>query len=343
MVRDGGLRQSRESPAARTKGTGLTMLAFALRRVLWTIPVLLVCVTLLFGVMRAMSSSPLRHGPLLGLSNVGWVKYGDPQPEAIMRNQERVFGIDEPWHVQYLRYLSSLARFDFGPTFTFRSRTVNSILREQGPITLELVLLALGFAFAVGIPLGAVAALRSGSVIDHAVTVVIAGTMGMPNFFFATVLGWLFAVKLGVVPVFGWDGWRAKVLPSFVLSLVPLAMITRVFRTQMLEVLSNDHIRAARAKGLRRGRIIRVHVLRQALIPIVSMTGPLIGALVTGLFVVEYIFSIPGIGRYFIAAAGGGDYPLTMGLTVALTIAIVFVNMLSDIALAALDPRIRDG
>jgi oligopeptide transport system permease protein len=318
------------------------MLAFALRRILWTIPVLLVCVTLLFGVMRAMSSSPLRHGPLLGLSNVGWVKYGDYQPEAIKRNQERVFGIDEPWHVQYLHYLRSLARFDFGPTFTFRDRSVNSILREQGPMTLELVLLALTFAFAVGIPLGALAAVKSGGVIDRVATVVIAGTMGIPNFFFATVLVWLFAVKLGVVPTFGWDGWRAKLLPSFVLSLVPLALITRVLRVQMLEVLSNDHVRAARAKGLRRGYIFRVHVLRQALIPVLSMTGPLIGALVTGLFVVEYMFAIPGIGRYFIAAAGGGDYPLTLGLTVVLTLAIVLVNMLSDIALAALDPRIRD-
>ena len=318
------------------------MLAFAARRVLWTIPVLLVCVTLLFGVMRAMSSSPLRHGPLLGLSNVGWVKYGDYQPEAIKRNQERAFGINQPWHRQYLRYLGSVARFDFGSTFTFRTRTVNSILREQAPLTLQLVLLAFGFAFTVGIPLAAVAAIRSGGLVDHVATVVIAGTMGIPNFFFATVLGWFFAVKLGLVPTFGWDGWRAKILPSFVLGLVPLAMITRVLRVQMLEVLSHDFVRAARAKGLRRGYIFRVHVLRQALIPIVSMTGPLIGSLVTGLFVVEYIFSIPGIGRYFIAAAGGGDYPLTMGLTVVLTMVIVFVNMLSDIALAALDPRIRD-
>jgi ABC-type dipeptide/oligopeptide/nickel transport system permease component len=317
------------------------MLSFAVRRVLWTIPVLLVCVTLLFGVMRAMDSSPLRHGPLLGLSNVAWVKSGDWQPQGIKQNQERIFGIDEPWHVQYVHYLRALAHFDFGPTFTFRDRTVNSILREQGPVTLELVLLALAFAFAVGIPLGAVAALRSGTLIDHATTAVIAVTMGFPNFFFATVLGWFLAVRLGVVPVFGWDGMRAKLLPAFVLGLVPLALITRVLRVQMLEVLANDYVRAARAKGLRRFRIFYAHVLRQALIPVVSMTGPLIGSLVTGLFVVEYVFAIPGIGRYFIAAAGVGDYPLTLGLTVVLTTAIVLANLLSDIALAALDPRVR--
>lgn len=319
------------------------MLAFALKRMLWTIPVLLVCVTILFGLMQAVRSSPLRRAPLLGLSNVGWVKYSDQQPEAIRRNQERRLGIDKPWYVQYVRYLRGVARFDFGPTFTFPYRTVNSILREQGPLTLQLMLLALGFAFALGVPLGVLAAIRSGTFVDHAATALVAVTMGLPIFFVATVLVWLLAVKLGVVPTFGWDGWRAKLLPSFVLSLVPLSMITRVLRAEMLEVLGANHVEVARAKGLRRLRIVRVHVLRSALIPVLSMTGPLIGSLVTGLFIVEYIFAIPGIGRYFIAAAGAGDYPLTLGLTVALTIAIVVTNMLADIAHAALDPRIREA
>lgn len=318
------------------------MLTFAVKRVLWTIPVLLVCVTLLFMLMQAVRSSPLRHGRPLGLSNAPVVKYGDWQPEAIRRNQERRLGIDKPLYVQYARYVRGLARFDFGPTFTFPYRTVNSILREQGPLTLQLMLLSLGIAFAVGVPLGVVAALRSGGIFDHAATAVIAATMGLPLFFVATVLVWLLGVKLGMVPVFGWDGWRAKLLPSVVLALVPLSMITRVLRAEMLEVLGANHVQMARAKGLRRLRIVRVHVLRSALIPILSMTGPLIGSLVTGLFVVEYIFEIPGIGRFFIAAAGVGDYPLTLGLTVVLTIAIVLMNMLSDIAHAALDPRIRD-
>ncbi len=135
------------------------MLAFAVKRVLWTIPVLLVCVTILFALMQGVRSSPLRHGPPLGLSNVSWVKYSDWQPEAIKRNQERRLGIDKPWYVQYVRYLRGVARFDFGPTFTFPYRTVNSILREQGPLTLQLMLLSLGIAFALGVPLGVLAAL----------------------------------------------------------------------------------------------------------------------------------------------------------------------------------------
>jgi ABC-type dipeptide/oligopeptide/nickel transport system permease component len=299
------------------------MLAFALKRILWTIPVLFVCATLLFGVMRAMNSSPLRHGPLLGLSNTRWVKYGDYQPQGIERNQKRIFHLNSPWYEQYYRYLKMLAKFDFGPTFTFRYRTVNSILR--------------------GIPLGIVAALWSGTLVDRVVTSLLAVTMGLPNFFIAALLGWLFAVRAGVVPVFGWDEWRAKILPSFILSLVPMALIARVLRAQMIEALGSEHVRAARGRGLRRGRIIRAHVLPGALIPVLSMTGPLIGHLVTGLFVVEWAFSIPGIGRYFIAAAGAGDYPLTLGLTAVLTLSIVIANLLSDIALAAIDPRVREA
>jgi ABC-type dipeptide/oligopeptide/nickel transport system permease component len=319
------------------------MLAFVIKRTLWTIPVLFVCVTILFGLMKAIDASPLRHAPLLGLSNVAWVKYSDYQPDAIRENKERKMGLDKPWYVQYGRYLRSLARLDLGPTFTFEYRTVNSIVREQGKVTLVLVLLALCWAFFIGVPLAVLSALWSGSPFDRVVTGVTGLTMGIPNFFVAAMLGYLLAVKAGVVPVFGWDGWRSKVLPSFVLALVPLSLITRVLRASMLEVLAADYVHAARAKGLRRARVIGVHVLRPALIPVVSMTGPLIGSLVTGLFVVEWAFAIPGIGRYFIAAAGAGDYPLTIGLTVALTTAIVLANLLSDIALAALDPRIRDG
>jgi ABC-type dipeptide/oligopeptide/nickel transport system permease component len=319
------------------------MLTFVARRVLWTIPVLFVCVTILFALMQISRSNPLRRGPPLGLSNAPVVKYSDWQPEGIRRNQERKLGIDKPLYVQYGRYLRSLARFDFGPTFGFPSRTVNSILREQGPLTLQLMLLSLAIAFALGVPLGVLAALRSGTIVDHVATVLIAVTIGLPVFFVATVLVWLLGLKLGLVPIFGWDGWQAKLLPSFVLALVPLSTITRVLRAETLEVLGRNHVQVARAKGLKRGRIVRVHVLRAAVIPVLSMTGPLIGALVTGLFVVEYIFEIPGIGRYFIAAAGSGDYPLTLGLTVVLTLAIVLTNMLSDIAHAALDPRIRDA
>ncbi|HKP18425.1 MAG TPA: ABC transporter permease [Gaiellaceae bacterium] len=319
------------------------MLSYALRRILWTIPVLFVCLTILFGLMRVTAQSPIRHAQLLGLSNVAWVKYGDPRPKSIEANMKRRLGIDRPWHEQYAHYLGSVARLDFGVTYTFPYRTVNSILREQGPVTLELVLLAFGWAIGLGVPLGIAAALRRGTVFDRAVTFLTGATAAMPTFLIGTVLVWLLAVKLRVVPTFGWDGWRAKLLPSFVLSLLPFTVITRVLRTEMLEVLGRDHVFAARAKGLRRRRIVGVHTLRPAMIPVLSLAGPLLGQLVTGLFVVEWIFAIPGIGRYFLASATAGDYPLTFGLTAVLTMIILAVNAVSDITLAALDPRIRDA
>jgi oligopeptide transport system permease protein len=317
------------------------MLAFAIRRVLWTVPVLVVCLTILFGLMRVTAQSPVRHAPLLGLSNVAWVKYGDPRPPSIQKNMERRFGIDKPWYDQYAHYMASVARFDFGPTYSFQYRTVNSILREQGLVTLELLALALGWAVVLGIAFGVVAALRSGTIVDRAFTVFTTATMGVPLFFLGTVLVWFFAVKLRVVPTFGWDGWRAKLLPSFILGLLPLTIVARVLRFELLEVFGRDHLVAARAKGLRRRRLLWIHTVRPALIPVVSLLGPLIGQLVTGLFVVEWIFAIPGIGRYFTAAAVAGDYPLTFGLTAVLTMVILGMNLLSDLALAVLDPRTR--
>ena len=316
---------------------------YVLRRLLWTIPVLLVCTTILFGLMRVGGGNFLRHPPPAGLSNVGWVKYGDPKPESITRNIERRLGLDLPWYEQYVHYLGSVARLDFGPTFTFAGRSVNSILREQGVITLELALLALGWAIALGIPVGIAAALTHGGLLDRAVTALTAVTMGIPVFFVGTVLAWLFAVKLALVPPFGWTSWQTKILPVAVLGLVPFAQIVRVLRFEMLETLGHDHVLAARGKGLRRSRVVSAHVVRPSLIPLVSMPGPILGQLVAGLFVVEWIFSIPGIGRYFIAAAEVGDYPLTLGLTIVLTLMIVLANLLSDIALMTLDPSLRDA
>lgn len=317
------------------------MLRFVLRRVLWTVPVMFVCLTILFGLMRVTAQSPVRHAPLLGLSNVAWVKYGDPRPPSIERNMKRRFGIDKPWYEQYVHYLGSVARFDFGPTFTFQYRSVNSILREQGKITLELVALALAWAILIGVPLGITAARYRGTLVDHAFTVVTSATMAIPLFLLGTVLVRLLGVELHLVPVFGWEGWRAKLLPSFVLGLLPLTVIARVLRFELLEVSGREHLLAARAKGLRPRRLLWIHTLRPALIPVISLAGPLLGQLVTGLFVVEWIFAIPGIGRYFTAAAVAGDYPLTFALTAVLTMIVLGVNMLSDIALAALDPRTR--
>jgi ABC-type dipeptide/oligopeptide/nickel transport system permease component len=319
------------------------MLVFALRRVLWTIPVLLLCVTLLFALVHAIGGGPLRHGPPLGLSHEAWVKYGDPKPDSITQNMRRRLGIDAPWYEQYWRYLRSVARLDFGPTTSFPGRSVNEIIREQGPITAELVALALVWVAVLGIGLGVAAAVWQGTVFDRAATFVTALLMGVPIFLTATLAIWFVSGKLGLLPTSGWDGWRSWILPSFVLALLPLAQIARVLRFEMIEVGAREYVVAARAKGLRRARVLAVHVLRPASVPVLSMAGPLLGQLVLGLFLVEWIFAVPGIGRYFVAAAQVRDYPLTLGLTVVLTTCVVTANLLADIALAAIDPRTREA
>jgi ABC-type dipeptide/oligopeptide/nickel transport system permease component len=179
------------------------MLLFAFKRALWTVPVLLVCVTLLFALVHAIGGGPLRHGPPLGLSHEAWVKYGDPKPGAITDNMKRRLGIDAPWYDQYWRYVRSVAKLDFGPTTTFPNRTVNEILREQGPITAELVGLALVWVVILGVGLGVAAAVWRGTVFDRAATATTAVMMGIPLFLTATLAIWLVSDKLGLVPASG--------------------------------------------------------------------------------------------------------------------------------------------
>lgn len=321
----------------------MSLAAFALRRALWTIPVLLVVVTLLFGMMRAIGGDPLRRGQLVGISNVAWSKSGDPKPEGIERNMLRVFRLDQPWYVQYGDTLLRVATFDFGTTFSYRTRTVNSILAAQGRVSLELGLLALTWALVLGLPLGLLSALRSGGAADAAARIVATVGYALPSFLVGTLLVWLLSLRLQLLPASGWGSWSAKVLPSLTLALLPAGYLARLVRASVLETLGQDYVRLAVAKGLRRGRVVAVHVLRNSLVPVLAATGPLVGYLVTGSFVVELIFGIPGTGRYYVAAVLARDYPLVLGLTVAMTLAIVLANLLVDVAHAALDPRARDA
>jgi oligopeptide transport system permease protein len=319
------------------------MAGYALRRIVWTVPVLVLVVTILFFMMRAIGGDPLRPGPLLGLSNgQGWVKRGDPKPRSITANQRRRLGLDVPWYRQYGRYLRSLATLDFGPTQSFRQRSVNSVIRQQGPVSAQLGLLALAWALVLGGTLGVVSGVRSGGLVDGGVRAVTSVAAAVPAFLVGALLIHLLAVRLGLLPTSGWAGWRSKILPSFVLGLLPAAYCARLLRAGLLETMRQEYVVAARAKGLRRLRVLTAHVARNAVGPLVIALGPLVGYLVTGSFVVEHIFAIPGIGRYYVAAVLARDYPLVLGLTVVLTLAVVLANLLVDLVQATLDPRVRD-
>ena len=320
------------------------MTAFVIRRVLWTIPILWIVVTILFFMMRSIGGDPFRHGPLLGLSNVGWVKYGDYQPEAIRRNQRERYGLDLPWYEQYANYLRGVVTLDFGPSLSFRDVRVNDLIKELAPRSLELTALAFAWALGLGIPLGLLAALKPGSPLDYGARLLSGAGMALPSFFVATLLVYYLSVKVGLFPTSGWtQGWQYKVLPSFTLGLVPLAYCVRLLRGSMIETLGLDYIRMARAKGLRSGRIVLGHAFRNSVIPLVTVLGPLLGYTVTGSFIVENIFAIPGVARYYVAAALARDYTVVLGLTVLLTVLIVLANLAVDIVHRALDPRLREA
>jgi oligopeptide transport system permease protein len=319
------------------------MLRYALARIFWTIPVVFVAVTLTFFLVRSIGGDPFRHGPLVGLTaQGGWQKYGDYQPQSIRENMRRRYGLDLPWYEQYGNYLAGVATFNLGPSLSYRNRTVEEIVSKQGPVTLELSLLALAFALSAGIPLGLASALLGRSPLARLEGVLSSLALSLPAFLVGTLLIYAFAVRSDLVPTSGWDSWRSKILPVVTLGLVPLAYCARLTRGAVLETLTNDYVRTARAKGLRRGRVLLLHVLRNSLVPVLSAAGPLLGALITTLFVVEVVFSIPGLARHYVSATTASDYPLLMGMTVVLTMAVIVANLVVDLALAVLDPRVRE-
>lgn len=325
-------------------GKAQPVAGFILRRLLWTIPILWVVLTIVFFMMRSIGGDPFRHGPLLGLSNAGWVKYGDPQPPAIRRNQREKYGLDLPWYQQYGNYLKGVVTLDFGPSLSFRYMRVTDIIKQMAPRSVQLVLLAFAWAILIGIPVGILAALRPGSFFDYAVRVLTGLGISLPSFLVATLLIYYVSVKLALLPTSGWDdGWQNKVLPTLTLSLVPMAYFARLLRGTLLETLESDYVRMARAKGLSRRRIVGVHALKNSLLPLIVVAGPMFGAMVTGSFIVENIFAIPGISKYFVASVVARDYTVVMGVTIVLAVMIICLNLLVDIAHHMLDPRLREA
>jgi oligopeptide transport system permease protein len=269
-------------------------------------------------------------------------------PENAPPAVQSKFHLDKPWYEQYAFYVKGVFTLDLGPSLSHRDRTVNDIIAQQYPNSFLLGLLALAWAVGIGIPAGVIAALRPGSALDFAVMGLSTVGFAFPNFLVATLLIYYFSVKLGWFPTSGWpdEHWeldRSVVLPSLTLSLVPMAWFARLTRGGMLETMGQDYVRAARAKGLRSKQVIVRHVFKNSLFPLVTAAGPIIGALITGTFVVEWIFSIPGIGRYFITAAFARDYSVVLGITVVLSVTIIVANLLVDLAYFALDPRTRDA
>jgi oligopeptide transport system permease protein len=309
------------------------MTRLIVRRVLWTIPVILLVILMTFLLMRQIEGNPFRTSERA-------------IPASIQANLEAKFGLDDPWWKQYVRYVKGVATFDLGPSLVLRNRDVNDIVREHFPPSLELGALAMLFALVFGIPLGLLAALRANKWPDYTAMFVANVGFAVPSFLIATLLIYFFAVRWGDIfdiPTSGWTTWQSKILPTIALGLGPMAYFARLTRGSVLETLQQDYIRTARAKGLRRRRVVVVHTLRNSLIPVVTAAGPILGFLITGSFVIDQIFAIPGIGRYYVTAVTGRDYSVVMGLTVLLAMIVIVANMVVDILYGILDPRTREA
>lgn len=305
------------------------MLALAARRLATALPTLLVIVVASFLLMRVAPGGPFDGERAL-----------TPEVRASL---EATYGLDAPLHVQLGRYLAGLARGDFGPSLVYRDFTVGDLIAEGLPVSLTLGGLALLVASLVGVPAGAWAAYRRAGRVDRAVQSLSMAGIVLPTFVTAPILVLVFGLWLGWLPVSGWeDGAAANlVLPVLALSLPTMAAVARLTRGAMLDTLAQDFIRTARAKGLDAATILRRHALSPSLLPVVSYLGPAAAGLLTGSVVVETVFALPGLGRYFVQGALNRDYPLVLGVVVLYAALVILFNLLADLAYGWLDPRTR--
>lgn len=304
------------------------MTGFILRRLLQAIPVLLIVVTLAFLFVHAAPGGPFSSERAV-------------PPEVLKALNER-YRLDQPLHVQYVDYMQDLLRGELGPSFRYPGRSVAEIIATGMPITFELGLYALGIALLLGVSAGVIAATRPNSWRDHLPMSLAMAGICLPTFVMGPLLVLVFGIELEWLPVSGW-GWLPgdKVLPSLTLGLAYAAYVARLTRGGMLEVLAQDFIRTARAKGLPEYAVILRHALRGGLQPVVSFLGPAVAGLLGGSFVIETLFQIPGLGRYYVQAAFNRDYTLVLGMTIFFSALIVIFNLLADIVTAWVDPRLR--
>ena len=305
------------------------MLRFVLRRLLTAVPTILVVVTLSFFLIRFAPGGPFNVERAL--------------PPQIMANLLRIYQLDQPLYVQYFQYLWHALHLDFGPSYIYRDFTVTQLIFQSLPYSLELGSFALIIAVVGGVAAGVVAAIRQNGVVDYALMSVATVGLTVPNFVVGPVLSLIFAVMLHWVSAGGWGGGglRDLALPVIALALPQLAIFARLTRGSMIETLRADHIRTARAYGLPTGVVVIVHALRGALLPVVTYLAPAAAAVLTGSVVIETIFSIPGVGRYFVTGALNRDYTLVMGTVVLIAVFIIVFNLIVDLLYAVLDPRVR--
>jgi oligopeptide transport system permease protein len=308
----------------------VSIVAFAVRRLLWAFPLLLLIMLATFALLRGAGGDPFTLPE--GFASL---------PPPVERELREFYRYDEPWLVQFTTYVQHAATFDFGPSLNRRRVSVDAVIEQRFPVTAQLVALAALVAVPVGLALGLLGALRRRTASDTAVTAFSTVLLVLPVFFVAWLLSRYPALQWHWFPL-GWDSWHARVLPVFTLALAPAGYIARLVRAAVVETLAEDFVRTAQAKGLRRNRIVVVHVLRNSLVPVLSAVVPMLALLVTGAFFVEQYFGVPGASGEFLLSARVRDFPMLLGLTVVLAAIVIAVNLVTDVLIALLDPRVRE-
>jgi oligopeptide transport system permease protein len=303
------------------------MLGFLIKRTLMSIPVLWIIASLTFALVRIVPG-----GPFDAEKNL---------PPEIVANIKAKYHLDKPVGEQYLLYMSRLMHGDLGVSYKYVNRTVNDILADAFPVSLQLGSLGLLIAIAIGVPLGTVAAVNRGRAADAVAMFVATVGISVPGFVVGALLILIFGQWLKILPVALWESGRHMILPSITLALSPAAYIARLTRASVLEVLEKDWVRTARSKGLSDSMTVIKHVLRNALVPVATVLGPLTAIVITGSFVVEYIYAVPGMGRFFITAVSNRDYDLIIGTTLIFAVLLIVANTVVDILYQYLDPRMQ--
>lgn len=303
------------------------MLRYIIKRLFSAIVTLYVIVTITFFLMHSIPG-----GPFTGEKTL------KPQ---ILKNLNEKYGLDKPLGVQYVNYLKSLARFDLGPSYRHVGRSVNKIISDTFPVSLRLGLVAIVIALLLGVPMGMLAALRKGKWQDKTVRIIATIGIAVPGFVVATTTMILFGVRLRWLPTLGLKSFKHYILPAFALSFFPMSFIARLMRSSMLDVINQDFMRTAKAKGLSKVQIVFKHALKNSLLPIITYLGPMSAGILTGSFVIEKIFSIPGLGRFFVDSISNRDYSTIMGVTIFYSFILIMMNLIVDIAYVFVDPRIK--
>ena len=300
---------------------------YIFKRAIMSLVTAFLVATLTFFVMNMVPG-----GPFLAEKAV------TPQAQAAM---EAKYGLDKPLFQQYTTYMSGLLKGDFGLSIKKRGRTVSQIIGTKFPVSAKVGALALVLAVCTGIPLGAIAAFNRGKFIDNLLVVLSTAGIAIPSFLSSTVLIYVFTTKLNWLPSLGLKDAKSYIMPVMALALYPSFYMARLMRSSMLDVMGQDYMRTAKAKGVTTFKAIFKHALRNAILPVITYLGPLLAALMTGSFIIEKIFNIPGLGSEFVSSITSRDYPMIMGTTIFLAVFIIIMNLFVDIAYAIVDPRIK--